>query len=352
MKAGATAAEIDITGKEMSIVDGDTTPSTTDGTSFGVVKTGKTVSHTFTVKNLGNEILWLGTPSVVGAGFWRGAKALKTSLQPQESDTFTVVFSTTTAGVFSGNVILYNSDSNEAPYNFSIKAISEYEHYDIDIKLGAFIPLSKGSPVVWDLAPGEQYESLNWAEQPLEWRPGSVDWYFGTNDRERAGEKGGSKVFSVGSVNTSSIGRFESLPRIFTTDSDPSHRVSVIKTYEINAYKNTIQTADPDPWGQEERADGLTGKSMVAIEAGASYPFSWVAPEINYDIAFTFESVAQNATKINFAGWHDAFPAYEIIINGEVVYEFRSPDPGPTPLNLGGFYTKNVSGSVVIYQPK
>lgn len=126
----------------------------------------------------------------------------------------------------------------------------------------------------------------------------------------------------------------------------------VVKTYEINAYKNTIQTADPDPWGQEERADGLTGKSMVAIEAGASYPFSLVAPEINYDIAFTFESVAQNATKINFAGWHDAFPAYEIIINGDVVYEFRPPDPGPTPLNLGGFYTKNVSGSVVIYPPK
>ncbi|MBL8810596.1 MAG: choice-of-anchor D domain-containing protein [Planctomycetaceae bacterium] len=117
--------EIDLTGKGVSIADGDTTPSTTDDTDFGSVlvstaTTTHTLTKTFTVRNTGSGTLYLGTPSVTGTGFWRGAKALRTWLEPGESDTFDVKFSSTTTGTFTGEVILYNSDANEAPYNFAV----------------------------------------------------------------------------------------------------------------------------------------------------------------------------------------------------------------------------------------
>ena len=119
--------EIDLTGKGVSIADGDTTPSITDDTDFGSVlvsttTTTHTLTKTFTVRNTGSGTLYLGTPSVTGTGFWRGAKALRTWLEPGESDTFDVKFSSTTTGTFTGEVILYNSDANEAPYNFRVTA--------------------------------------------------------------------------------------------------------------------------------------------------------------------------------------------------------------------------------------
>lgn len=119
--------EIDLTGKGVSITDGDTTPSTTDDTDFGSVlvstaTTTHTLTKTFTVTNTGSGTLYLGTPSVTGPGFWRGAKALRTWLEPGESDTFDVKFASTTTGTFTGEVILYNSDANEAPYNFAVTA--------------------------------------------------------------------------------------------------------------------------------------------------------------------------------------------------------------------------------------
>jgi hypothetical protein len=119
--------EIDLSGKGVSIADGDTTPSTTDDTDFGSVlvstaTTTHTLTKTFTVRNTGSGTLYLGTPSVTGTGFWRGAKALRTWLEPGESDTFDVKFASTTTGTFTGEVILYNSDANEAPYNFAVTA--------------------------------------------------------------------------------------------------------------------------------------------------------------------------------------------------------------------------------------
>lgn len=151
--------EIDLTGKGVSIADGDTTPSTTDDTDFGSVlvstaTTTHTLTKTFTVRNTGSGTLYLGTPSVTGTGFWRGAKALRTWLEPGESDTFDVNFASTTTGTFTGEVILYNSDANEAPYRFSL--ISRSGNAPVNITLNpSTIPENVGnaSPVyIGDLA--------------------------------------------------------------------------------------------------------------------------------------------------------------------------------------------------------
>jgi hypothetical protein len=63
------AAEITVLGNGLSIADGDTIPSTGDGTDFGpVVQGGGGTSRTFTVRNDGTLALTLGAVAVP-AGF-------------------------------------------------------------------------------------------------------------------------------------------------------------------------------------------------------------------------------------------------------------------------------------------
>jgi hypothetical protein len=352
LTAIAGTPEIDVIGNGLTIANGDVATSTEDGTNFGTVYLTKTSTHTYTVRNDGTTTLYLGAPSISGTGFSLGADRLVQWLAPGIEDTFSVTFISDNEGDFSGIVTIYNSDEDESPYVYGITAHAVFRNFNVNIKVAAFIPLSFGDAASWDEPPGEPYQSLRWSEQPLNWSPGSVKWFFSTDNRETAGSASSSRLFSTGSINTSAIGDFEELANVFSTDTGVTHRVSTIQTYELKAYKNTIETGKADPSFEETRADGPTGKSMVAIAAGASYPFVYIAPEINYDVAFTFEKVEKNGTKINFGGWHDAFPAFEIIINGEVVHCFYSPDEGPTPWNLGGFWTVPFSGSLTIYPPE
>ena len=118
----ADLPEINVTGIDVTIVDGDTTPSISDGTDFGSMLPGAFVSHTFTVSNTGTGWLYLGTPSITG-GFKLGSDTLVTSLGPGVSDTFSVNFSSTTATTFNGQVSITNNDSDESPYNFALKAV-------------------------------------------------------------------------------------------------------------------------------------------------------------------------------------------------------------------------------------
>ncbi|NNL31601.1 MAG: choice-of-anchor D domain-containing protein, partial [Flavobacteriaceae bacterium] len=60
------APEIDITGLGVSIVDGDTTPSTTDDTDYGSSPVSTPVAHTFTIHNTGTLTLNVGTITVSG----------------------------------------------------------------------------------------------------------------------------------------------------------------------------------------------------------------------------------------------------------------------------------------------
>jgi Ca2+-binding RTX toxin-like protein len=58
----------------------------------------------------------------VPAGF-TVTEGLSASLAPGASDTFTVRANATAVGTFTGNLTFNNNDSNESPYNFTIKAV-------------------------------------------------------------------------------------------------------------------------------------------------------------------------------------------------------------------------------------
>ena len=117
--------EMNVKGNNVSIVDGDATPSTTDDTDFGAITSG-TVSHTFTIENTGTNALNLtGTPKVVIGG--ANASDFSVTSQPASpvaaggTTTFTVQFTPTASGLRTATLSIANNDSDENPYDFSIQ---------------------------------------------------------------------------------------------------------------------------------------------------------------------------------------------------------------------------------------
>ena len=108
------APDIAVSYNGQNIVDGDSTPSTADGTDFGT--SASPVDRTFTVTNAGSATLTL-SGLTVPSGF-SIVNGLSSSLAPGASDTFTVRFLAT--GNASGLVSFANNDSNENPFNFSV----------------------------------------------------------------------------------------------------------------------------------------------------------------------------------------------------------------------------------------
>ena len=105
-----------------NIADGDSSPTTTDGTDFGTITVGDTaVTRVFTVTNSGDADLTLGTPSVP-TGFTL-TEGLDSSISASASDTFSVRLDNSTAGIKHGDVSIVNNDADENPFNFAISGV-------------------------------------------------------------------------------------------------------------------------------------------------------------------------------------------------------------------------------------
>lgn len=121
--------EIDIRGNAVSIVDGDTTPTTADWTDFG----STTVTRTFTIFNTGNTNLILGAMSFTGTN----ASEFSVTSPPAavvpafSSTTFTITFNPTATGTRSARFVIVTNDSNENPYDFSIQGTGVAREIDI-----------------------------------------------------------------------------------------------------------------------------------------------------------------------------------------------------------------------------
>lgn len=114
-----TTPEVTVLGNAVSIVDGDTTPVSTDHTNFGSIAVGSAgVTRTFTVRNDGNATLTLSNPTLP-PGFTL-VNGLLPSLAPGANDTFQVRMDATTAGTRTGQISFTSNDPNESPFNFSI----------------------------------------------------------------------------------------------------------------------------------------------------------------------------------------------------------------------------------------
>lgn len=68
-------------------------------------------------------------------------------------------------------------------------------------------------------------------------------------------------------------------------------------------------------------------------------------------MTFELQRLANGDTVVSFAGSHDTFPAYELLLNGAVAYEYQIPEDqaGPTIWNLSASTT--FTGSFIIHPP-
>jgi hypothetical protein len=75
-------------------------------------------------------------------------------------------------------------------------------------------------------------------------------------------------------------------------------------------------------------AGGVDG----AVQAHGCYPFvsDWVAPAIDYRLELDVRG-----DRVVFGGWHNGFPAYDLLVDGRVVYQWTPTDAGPNVWNLG-----------------
>jgi hypothetical protein len=123
--SGIGVPEIETLGNLQVIADGDTTPVSTDHTDFGSIVTGSTIVRTFTIRNTGTGVLNLtSSPKVQISGstdFTVIAQPAATVAANGGTTTFQVQFAPTSIGTKTATIQIYNDDSDENPYNFTIQ---------------------------------------------------------------------------------------------------------------------------------------------------------------------------------------------------------------------------------------
>jgi len=124
--SGVPAPEMDITGMGNSILNGDTTPTTTDGTNFGSLNIGNTLENSFDIDNLGTATLTLTgaspflTISGTGAAYFSITRIPSNSITSGSSTNFRITFAPLVVGAQTATVTIANNDSDENPYTFDI----------------------------------------------------------------------------------------------------------------------------------------------------------------------------------------------------------------------------------------
>ncbi len=121
------APEINVKGNNTTIASGDTTPSLADHTDFGSLEVGSTFTRTFTIENIGTEVLNLtGTPKVAVSGphttdFMVTAQPASPLAATNGTTTFVVTFAPSATGLRTATVSIDNDDANENPYTFALQ---------------------------------------------------------------------------------------------------------------------------------------------------------------------------------------------------------------------------------------
>ena len=117
--------EIDITGLGLSIVNGDTVTSISDGTDFGPTDINLvTVNRTFTIRNTGSLPLTISNPTITGLNaseFSISANPGTLTIGAGSSTNFTVTFNPSAVFTRVATINVVNNDSDENPYTFAIQ---------------------------------------------------------------------------------------------------------------------------------------------------------------------------------------------------------------------------------------
>ena len=119
---GIGSPEIDVTGNGNTIVDGDVSPTTVDGTDFGSLPIGTSNAQIFVIDNSAGTGA-LSITSIVVSGAQAGdfvVTGVPTSVAAGASANFTLTFTPSAAGARNATVTINNNDANEAAYDFAV----------------------------------------------------------------------------------------------------------------------------------------------------------------------------------------------------------------------------------------
>ena len=115
--------EIEVSGNGIEIVDGDTTPSSADGTDFGSADfDGETVQRNFVIANTNTGDLEITGVSISGPNQADFAivSAPASTIPGGEQSTLTIEFDPDNVGARTATVSIANNDDDENPYFFAI----------------------------------------------------------------------------------------------------------------------------------------------------------------------------------------------------------------------------------------
>lgn len=121
--SGSTAQN----GTYTPITDGETTPTTAEGTDFGTVAVGNSRDRFFRINNSGTNGLNISAPTFTGAGAAHfSVRSLDTLTNIGQGNTreFVIRFEPTTSGTKTATFSMANSDPNEDPYNFTVTGVA------------------------------------------------------------------------------------------------------------------------------------------------------------------------------------------------------------------------------------
>lgn len=184
--SGSTAPDIDVQyrGNGAPVAFGDTTPTQADGTQFeAVALSAGSQTHVFTIRNLGDQPLDLGTPTISGTdaafGFVLGARTIGAS----QSTTLAVTFDPTVAGANTATLTILSNDPDEAAYSFAVRGLGRdaaqalsagdvaFAGYDTTDKSFTFVALR-------DLAAGTaiKFTDGGWTGSGFRAAEGAVEW--------------------------------------------------------------------------------------------------------------------------------------------------------------------------------
>lgn len=120
------APEIGISGNGVEIASGDTTPTLSDHTDFGVVNAVEIASsqRTFTIANTGEAVLNVTNPiGISGSTDFSLTATPASTVAVNGSTVFTITFSPTSIGLKTATVTVNSNDDDEPAYTFSIQGV-------------------------------------------------------------------------------------------------------------------------------------------------------------------------------------------------------------------------------------
>jgi RHS repeat-associated protein len=205
------------------------------------------------------------------------------------------------------------------------------------LQFQAFIPGSKGISlpgVAGTWISGPETDVRLFIKGGLRLTPTISDFYYvQTDNREFSGTGSATSRLKAVSrdIRPRDVGSLQQIfgNDVFTPGGDPSIRTHG-PNYAANIEAKTVNR------NIRQRVRDLGGcKSEIRVDVWGHYGFITrpPGPDINFTAIWTLTRDG-DGVKIELRGVHNKFPAYEGMVDGESLYQFYPPDPGPTMSNL------------------